>query len=113
MSSSSENLFWLCTRNQQKTLPILTLVVLGKVYQQGKQMQSGGGAGNQGLRDIMILDSISQPTFKAFDTRTKIPQINSLIIDFQAYETKIILRGSSDSIEAARNMIMEKVNNGV
>ena len=27
----------------------------------------------------------------------------------QAYETKIILRGSSDSIESARNMIMEKV----
>jgi len=27
----------------------------------------------------------------------------------KAYETKIILRGSSDSIEAARNMIMEKV----
>jgi len=27
----------------------------------------------------------------------------------KAYETKIILRGSSDSIESARNMIMEKV----
>ena len=76
-------------------------------------MQSGGGAGNQGLRNIMILDSISQPSFGVFDTRTKIPQIKTLIIDFQAYETKIILRGSSDSIEAARNMIMEKVNNGV
>ena len=37
--------------------------------------------------------------------------IEFLLIDFQAYETKIILRGSSDSIEAARNMIMEKVNN--
>merc|ERR1719192_1446102 len=27
----------------------------------------------------------------------------------KAYETKIVLRGSSDSIESARNMIMEKV----